>query len=395
VLADVLEITRARRTDAARAVDAFVAASRGSGTSTPARSDPELDRVRAAVSECVLATALDVLRSEPFATLEANWRGLRMLLERIRADAGLRIDVLDVRPEDLAAALRALPRSDEFDDPDAFFVVDEVPSIDVLRDLSELAEETSTPCIAAVSPRVLGAETVDQLVDRTEQGAPIDASWEDLRVGEASRWLCATLNRIILHAEKVGVEERVVAGSAAWALASMLAESWRTKGSFANILGRAGAISAPAVWTPPNRVRTAAIATESLVPIAAQKELARWGVLALGSERDSDRVVLAAAPMVSSAVGAYPLPAQLLAGRVVRFVQWVRDQVSPAMDDATVCAAYEQAASVFLFPGLSPAAAMLKAAVSGDRGARTLRIEATASPSQALVPLQIELSVRL
>ena len=270
-----------------------------------------------------------------------------------------------------------------------------MPSIDVLRELAELADETSTPCIAAVFPRVLGGATVDELVHRTEQGGPVEASWQELRDSEASRWLCTTANRIILHAEKVGVEERVVPGSSTWAVASMLAESWRTKGSLASILGRAGAISAPAVWTPPNRVRTAAIATERFVPIAAQKELARWGVLALGSERDSDRVILAAALMVSSAVGAYPLPARLLAGRVARFVQWVRNQVTPAMDEATVCAVYEQAASVFLFPGVSPAVAMLKAAVSDERGGRTLRIEATASPSQALVPVQIELSVRL
>ena len=396
VLDDVLEVARTQRTDAARAVDTFVAASRGVETARPARSDPALEKIRAAISECILATALDVLRSEPVATLEANWRGLRMLLERFRPQAGIRVDVLDVASDGVIAAVRDLPRSDEFDSPDAVFVVDEVGSIDLLRELSEDAEATSTPCIAAVSPAVLGAENTDELVRRTEQGGPIDPAWEELRASEASRWLCATLNDVILHAEQAGgTTQRVVAGSPAWAVATTLAESWSSKGSFAHILGRTGAISAPAVWTPPDRVRTTAIATETFVPIAGQRELARWGVLTLGSERDSDRVVLAAAPMASSASGAYPLPAQLLAGRIVRFAQWVREQLTPAMDDATVRAVFEQAASVFLFPGISPTVATLTAAVSGESAGRTVHIEAAAAPAQALVSLQMELSFQL
>jgi hypothetical protein len=300
-----------------------------------------------------------------------------------------------VAGEGVAAALRALPRSDEFDNPDALFVVDEVASLQLLGELTKYAEETSTPCIATISPRVLEVKDTEELVRRAEQGGPIDSAWEEFRASEASRWLCATLNDVILHAEQSEPTQRVVAGSSAWAVAAMLAESWSSKGSFAHVLGRSGAISAPAVWTPPDRVRTTAIATENFVPIAAQKDLARWGVLAVGSERDSDRVVLVATPMASSAPGAYPLPAQLLAGRIVRFTQWVREQLTPAMDDATVRAVYEQAASVFLFPGISPTTSMLKALVSNDRDARVIRIEANVAPSHALVPLQIELSFRL
>jgi type VI secretion system protein ImpC len=395
VLDDVLQVARTHRKDAARAVDAFVAASRGAGTATPARSDPELEKVGAAVSECILATALDVLRSEAVAALEANWRGLRMLLERCGSEGGLRVDVLDVARDGIVAAARALPRSDEFDDPDALFAVDEIASLAVLRELSELASETTTPCIAAVSPRVLAAESTDELVHLTEQGGPIDPAWDELRASETSRWLCATLNGLILHAEQAGATQRIVSGSSAWAVATMLAASWKTQGSFAHVLGRRGAISGPAVWTPPGRVRSMAIPTESFLSIAPQKELARWGVLAVGSQRDSDRIVLGAAPMVSSARGAYPLPAQMLAGRIVRYARWVRNQVTPAMDAGTVSALYEQGAGVFLFPGLPPAAAMLKVVVSGDGPERKVHVKAAASPGHALVPFELELSLPL
>lgn len=392
---DLIEGARSQRTDAARAIDAFVTAARSASGARSIPSNPVLAKIRATISDCVLATSLDALRSEPIATLEASWRGLRMLVERCRPQAGLRLDVLDVAPADAVAAVRDLPRNRDFDDPDALFIIDEISTIDTLVELAAVAEETNTPCVAAVSPRLLGAETADELSQRAEQGGPLTPAWVELRDSDASRWLCAAINRVVLQAEETGTTQRLVMGSPVWALATMLAASWNTQGSFAHVLGPAAAISAPAVWTPPARVRAVAIPIESFLPLSAQRDLARWGVLALGSERDSDRILLAAAPMVSSARGAYPLPAQLLAGRIVRYARWIREQVSPEMDASTVSALYEQGAGVFLFPGLSPAATMLKAAVSGEGAERTVHVTAAASPTHALVPLEMELSLKL
>jgi predicted component of type VI protein secretion system len=335
----------------------------------------------------IYGTALDLLRSDPVRRLEASWRGLRMLLAACPASSDLDVEVLDVASGDLIETLRSRPASDGFDGPDAVFVIDPVEAFDVLGELADVAEEMLAPCVAHIGPELLGATTVSQLAERVSRGEPLPQEWSELRNLGPARWLSAVVNPMALYSEGAGAFKRFAFGSPVWAVATMLSTSYRAQGAVAGIVGRGGAIEAPAAWTIASGSGAGSRApTEAFLALAAQKELATQGVIALGSTRDADRVVLAAAPMVG---GDLPLPAQLLTGRIVRFSRWTGRQIDPTLPPDEVSALFQQAAEVFLSPGMAGAAAV-GAQVRGEGPNRVLRVAARVAPTRALVPLSIE-----
>jgi hypothetical protein len=357
-------------------------------TSAVRSAGPDAARkLRPLLEAAIYGTALDALRSEPLRSIEASWRGLRMLLAACPARSGIQVELLDAAPPDLADLLRSRPESDAFDDPDAVFVVEDVASIGVLAELADAADGMLAPCVAGVAPQIFDALNTADLAARVVAGEALPDEWKALRELPAARWLCAAVNPLVLYTEGAGAFRRIAFGSPAWALAAMLSTSIRADGSVARIVGRGGALDAPAAWVilegPHAGVRAP---TEAFLPLAEQQALAAQGLLALGSVRDADLVVIAAAPMVG---GDLPLPAQLLAGRIVRFARWTRKQLDPSLPPQEVSAIFQQAAQIFLFPGLEGAAA-LGAQVEGDEGHRVLHVAARVAPSRALVPLAIE-----
>jgi type VI secretion system protein ImpC len=335
----------------------------------------------------VYGTALDLLRSPPAAQAEAAWRGLRMLLEQTGKD--IDVQVIDVEPGGVAEALRSLPPGEEFEEPDAVFALDPMESGEALAELAEAAEEMLAPCVVTPGLKVLEASNLSEMAAR-EEGANVPEPWRALRAAEATRWLGAALNRVALFSEGAGAYKRTAFGSPVWAMAAMLSASYRTQGSFAALVGPTGAFQAPAGWTlTEGPFRGSRAPTEAFLPIRAQQLLAALGVIALGSTRDTDRVVLSAAPVVCGIPGAVPLPAQLLTGRIVRFARWARRQVDPNMPPADLKTVFEQAAAVFLFPHMAEASAF-SAQVKGEGGDRILHVAAKVKATHALVPLAIE-----
>ncbi|HET8542775.1 MAG TPA: hypothetical protein VFL83_23070 [Anaeromyxobacter sp.] len=351
--------------------------------------------LRDALEAAVYGTALDVLRSAPVARVESAWRGLRLLLERCPKGADMHVEALDADAADVPGLLAARPPSGEFDDPDAVLVAEPVADARALAALAGEAEALLAPAVAEVPPALLEAADAEELAARLEKGAKAPEGWEALRAEPAARWLCAAVNRVALHSEGAGAFKRTAFGSPVWALGAMLAESYRKQGAFAAIAGPANALAAPAAWTIPAGAGQGVRApTEAFLPIAAQGALAAAGVVGLGSPRNQDKVVALGAPAVSSAPDAQPLPAQLLAGRIVRFARWARAQIDPAGDPASVQAVMEQAAGVFLFPGLGQAAT-LAARVDSDGEVRALRVAARVKASHAGTPLSIEFALPL
>ncbi len=375
------------RSSAAAAVDAFVK------STAPPPGGPGAGvarRLKQVIEAAVYGTAVDLLRAEPVRSLEASWRGARLLLGECPAGSDMQVELLDAAPEDVARAVRSRPPSDAFDDPDALFVVEPVRDSGVLGGLADLAEEMLAPCIASLAPELLGAASAAELASHVTRGDSLPSAWEDLRAAEASRWLCAVVNPVALFAEGAGAFKRVVFGGSAWAVAAMLSASYRSKRALAAAVGRAGALQAPAGWTIPEGPSSGLRApTEAFLGLQPVKELAGRGLLALGSVRDTDRVAITAAPMVAAAAGALPLPAQLLTGRIVRFARWTQRQIDADTPPDQVSSIFEQAAQVFLFPGMAGAAA-LGAQVRGEGKNRVLRVAARVEPSHALVPLSIE-----
>jgi hypothetical protein len=351
--------------------------------------------VRDALDAAIFGTALDVLCSEPVRTLEASWRGLRLLLGACPEGSDIQVEVLDAAPADIASTIRARPAHDAFDEPDALIVTESVKSWDLLASLADLGEEMLAPCVAAPSPALLGASNVEELAALAERPDPFPEDWEKLRATGAARWLCAAVNPVALHAEGAGAYRRVCFGSPAWAIAAMLSTSYRAQGAFARAVGKAGALTVPATWTIPAGPQRGKVApTEAFLPIPAQTALAERGIVALGSVVNSDRVILAVAPMVARGSGVVPLPAQMLTGRIVRFAQWARGQIDPAQSPDEVSTLLAQAAALFLFPGMSGAAA-IGARVKGEGEDRVLEFGARVDPSHAMVPLEIAFELPL
>ena len=146
----------------------------------------------------------------------------------------------------------------------------------------------------------------------------------------------------------------------------------------------------PAVWQlPPGREGGTAVPTETFFPLRTQSRLAELGVLGLGSGRNTDVLQLTAAPMVYGGEHRVPLPAQILTGRIVRFAQWVRDQLPASAGDAEVSTLFSQAADVFLFGGATPAGRVRGEVVPTGEGTRGVRVTALVRPEYAGMPLEL------
>lgn len=383
------------------AIDMFV---RSTATSSRKKAGaPSARQLRDAIEEAAYGLASDVLRSEGVTAVESAWRGLRMLLTECPKDASMQVIVVEADPADVVEVLRDRERADGMEEPDCIFVPAEIGDLPRLAELADLAEQELIPIVVGVPASLFGtddAQQVPALFEKLEGARNTDlpewtTAWDELRMREGTRWLCTVLNRVVLNAEGAGSAKRTVLGSGVWAVAAMLAQSYRTASSFAKILGKPGAIRAPATHTLEAGVYAdTATPTEAFYAIQPAESLARQGILALGSARNSDTIVLTKAPMVRGAKDAVPLSAQILTGRVVRFASWVRPQLPEGCDSDTANDLYMSAASVFLFPGQTEAA-HVRASVTNIEGEAHVVVRAVANPQVAGVPFEIAFPLHL
>lgn len=375
--------------NASRAVSAFIKAinpgprsSTASGAAGAARK-----AVKDLVDETLIRCATDVLIAEPVARLESAWRGLKWLVDQCPSSAGMAVEVLDVSRAELPGALEEALSGEPFERPDAVFVVDTNDDVAVLARLAALGERAQLPIIAAVAPSLLGLSPDELSLGLDDGREKVADAWKELRQDESSRWLCAVLNRVVVANEAKA--KRWAFTSPALAVAAMLASSFRETRAFARIVGQPGSVRAPALWeVPAGRDKGLSIPTETFLPIRAQTKLEAHGVLGLGSRRDADAVLLAAAPMAFGGGYAVPLPAQVLTGRIVRFATWVRDQLPPGSGNAEVAAIFSQAAEVFLFQGASEQGQLHGELVPTDHGPG-VHVTATVRPEHAGTRFQL------
>jgi hypothetical protein len=381
---------------ASRAVDAFLRAINprapaSSSAPSSASPSPSASRktARDLVEEALFLTAKDILAAEPVARLESGWRGLKWLLDQSPKSSGLAVEVLDVARPALLESLQGALAAEPFDRPDALFVVDASDDVGLLGKLAALGERAQVPVVAAVPPSLLGLAPGELSLALEEERDTVPEAWTELRQDESSRWLCAVLNRAVVVSEGRGVAKRTAFTSPALALAAMLAASFRDTTAFARIMGQPGGLRAPAMWElPAGRDRGLSIPTELFLPIRAQARLEERGILGLGSGRNADAVLLAAAPTVYGGGYLVPLPAQLLTGRIVRFATWVRDQLPPGSGGDEVSAIFSQAAEVFLFRGATENGQVRAEVVSTDDG-RGVHVSATVRPEHAGTRFQL------
>lgn len=379
-----------------KAVDSFIAAIRGkSSASKPGQAPTPTNRRARELIETAVFGAVSAILGHPAVTEpEALWRGLHLVVKHAPNKSSMLVEVVDVAPEGIAAALRECLDDEPMNRPDAFFCFDRIEDPIRMQELASVAEDMHAPIVLGVGPGLFGVGEAEELVTALRDAQP-DASallpeaWAELRADEVSRWLAVATNDVVVATEGSGSARRTVLGSPVFALAAMIAASFHHTGGFARILGKDGSLRAPGLREiSSGRDAGATIPTAAFLSIRAQTDLAAIGLIGLGSGRNTDMVTLSAVPTVRGSKDAVPLPAQILTGRLVRFGQWVCDQVPAGSTKDEVVKLFKDAASVFLFPGLN-AGAELHAGVVEEGGQPAIRLVASVSPRLAGIPFEV------
>jgi len=169
------------------------------------------------------ATAAEIMRSvlgaSSFKQLEASWRALRTLVDRLELDESLVLTLLDVSKEELHSDLlganrpledtalhRRLVEGPEGDAP-SVLVADftfgaSVEDIHLLAALGAVGGTLGAPVLAAAAPTLLGIERLARHADPRDwtelTGAPAEA-WHALRSSPVARWIGLALPRVLLR----------------------------------------------------------------------------------------------------------------------------------------------------------------------------------------------------
>lgn len=376
---------------AASAVDSFVSAIRGSGSSLP----PEARKARSLLEDALYATAKALLARPEVVALESAWRGLKLAVDHATADAGMVIEVVDVAGEGVIETVTSALAGEAFDRPSAVFITDRIGSAATLEALANLGDEAMVPVVAELPLPWFKLPDAAALVTALEKEPKLPDDFRALREQEAARWLFAATNEVVSLSEGTGVAERVVLSSPVFGVLAMLARSFRETGAFGKILGPEAGLKTPGGLTLKSGAHEGSVVpTGAFVSAKSQALLASFGILALGSARNAVEIRLSAAPSVRAAADAVPLPAQIQTGRIVRFAQWCRDQIPPGTDDDGAQAIFAEAAKVFLFGGLEKGAE-LTAKVVNESGARMVVIAARVHPLHAGIALELAFSLPL
>ncbi len=279
------------RPSAKSGLDAFVNALRGPQAQGPL-PDPavSLDAAKT-VREAIAQAAISILGQPAIARLESSWRGLKMVVSAAPGHDHLGIDLLDVDPDGIVEALERTVHADDPQRPNAIFVGIALPP-STLERVARFAERLQIPVVVGVSKTLTGPAWRDE-------DPHVAPDWTALREQSAADWLCGAANPVVLAHEETAVGPRVVLGSAAWGVASILASNIARTGDLRSTMGPAGAVVAPAaheidIGYPEPRT----IPTREYANVDALQRADRHGVMLLGSAPGSDQFLIASNTMV-------------------------------------------------------------------------------------------------
>jgi hypothetical protein len=404
LVGELLERHETRQADTKRAVDSFITAVLAARGRKPAGGEPPKPsnrRARELIETAVFGADTAILEDPAVTQPEALWRGLQLVAKqaprRSSGHGSMLVEVVDVAPDGIEAAMRECLDDEPMNRPDAYVCFDPIEAPERLAALASTAEDMHAPIIVGVGPSLFGVDDAEQIMQvlrdaKPDATAAMPEGWAELRADEVSRWLSVTINDVVVAAEGAGTSRRTVLGSSVFAVVAMLAASYRETGGFARILGKDGSVKAPGLREiAKGREAGTAIPTAAFLSIRAQSELAELGIIGLGSGRNSDLVALSNVPTVRGSKDAVPLPAQILTGRLVRFARWVCDQVPAGQTREQVVNLFKEAATVFLFPGLNSTTggAELHAGVIDLDGSPAIRLVANVHPRLAGIPFEV------
>lgn len=288
-----------------------------------ARLGPQLDRI---------------LHHPEFRALEASWRGLAFLLERVDYGENCVIEVLNVSkrslqedfedvPEVVQSHLYRLVYTGEFGQyggrPYSLMVGDYsfgpgAADVHLLQNLASVAAVAHAPFIGAAGPAFFGLDDFAGLVRlrdlRSLMNEPQFTKWRSFRAGEDARYLGLTLPRFLLrraygtpglkaaafdYMESFsGEEERCLWGNSAYAFATRLAASFARFRWCLNVTGKEyGRVEGLAVSSAegPGKVPTELVVDDSL-----EVDLSRFGFITLTVHRGDSEAAFYTAVSVQS-----------------------------------------------------------------------------------------------
>ncbi|HVY47332.1 MAG TPA: type VI secretion system contractile sheath large subunit, partial [Minicystis sp.] len=161
----------------------------------------------ARVEKAIAAQLGAILQHPEVRRLEESWRGVRFLVERAKGHAGVRVEVVCARPDDMADALaRAIRTNASSEPPVSFAVVDlEIDGTAVglarLEKLAGVAEDATAPVLVNASPALLGVESLRD-VERLDNKAglfqaPERVPWRSTAAKGPLRWVTLAANRML------------------------------------------------------------------------------------------------------------------------------------------------------------------------------------------------------
>lgn len=265
-----------------------------------------------------------ILQHPEVRRLERAFRGLRFLVDRAQAHAGIVFDVVSVRPDEAAQAFERAARLSGSAPPVSFAVIDvevdgSAASLARLEAIAAAAEAAVVPAVVNGTPRLVGADDLGA-VERLDHKAgwieaPERAPWRSTAAKPAMRWVTVALNgalgrlaydkgasrvREAVVQETPADEAAIVWLAPAYVVGALVIGSFRATGWPARIVGpRSGGV----VENLPVREIDAggpegavAIPTEAFLSTDTQRELAKTGVLALAAAPNSDAIYVLSAP---------------------------------------------------------------------------------------------------
>jgi type VI secretion system protein ImpC len=299
---------------ASDAVDALVGAVRG--------DEPGSD-VSAAAVELLVENLNGALREQvqsllqhpEVRRLEAAWRGLKFLVDRLNFRRDVELAVLPVGRDDLHEAMHhqvLVPEHSGNHDaaPTSLILVDQDfghdhLDVEQLTDLAGTGKSLQTPVVASVDPSFFGVETVSGLRKlpalRPHLRGDEYVEWESLREEDASQFLGLALPSFLLRApydgeqseEELGVrEDDGLLGNGALAVGVAAAQSFADTGWPTHLQ------DSPIEALPVHSGEGGTSPLAALLPGSMQSELARAGFIVLGGKANRDALRVTHAPMV-------------------------------------------------------------------------------------------------
>ena len=283
----------------------------------------------------------EILHNPEFQSLEASWRGLKLLVDRTDFRENIKIELLNASKQDLL---------DDFEDsPEVmqaglykhvytaeygqfggqpvgaiianYFMSPSASDIKLMQYASSVACMSHAPFIAAAGPKFFGLEAFTGLPDlkdlKDHFEGPQFAKWQSFRQSEDSRYMILTVPRFLLrnpydpenNPVKTYVYKEVVAdshehylwGNTAYAFATRLTDSFAKFRWCPNIIGpqSGGAVEDLPLhhFQSMGEIETK-IPTEVLVSDRREYELAEEGFISLTMRKGSDNAAFFSANSV-------------------------------------------------------------------------------------------------